>query len=179
MFCPKCGKEQVDNPAFCRNCGERLRLPEPPKESGAVAHAGHPDNDALTQKEPKERQMSEQKQRHGCLTALLVLMIVANSAIALVYLIGGSATKEFLPGMPLWVLVVLGMGCIFNLVCAIALLQWKKWGFWGFVASSIVALCLYLSLGLGPLSLLGLLGLAVLYGVLHIGKENKGWPQLD
>ena len=24
MFCPKCGREQVDNPKFCRNCGEGL-----------------------------------------------------------------------------------------------------------------------------------------------------------
>lgn len=25
MFCTKCGSEQVDNPKFCRNCGEKLR----------------------------------------------------------------------------------------------------------------------------------------------------------
>jgi len=24
MFCPKCGKEQLDNPIFCRGCGWRL-----------------------------------------------------------------------------------------------------------------------------------------------------------
>lgn len=24
MFCPKCGKEQPDNPKFCRNCGVKL-----------------------------------------------------------------------------------------------------------------------------------------------------------
>ena len=25
MFCPKCGKEQLENPRFCRSCGECLR----------------------------------------------------------------------------------------------------------------------------------------------------------
>lgn len=25
-FCPKCGKEQEDNPSFCRGCGENLGL---------------------------------------------------------------------------------------------------------------------------------------------------------
>lgn len=171
MFCPKCGKEQVDNPIFCRNCGERLQLPEHEKKPGAIADADHPDNDALTLKEPKDRQMSEQKQRHGCLTALLVVMIVASSAVALYYIFEGLAV--FVIG------AILIIGAIFNVVCVIALLKWKKWGFWGVVASSIVALCLNLYIGLGPESFLGLIGIAVLYGVLHIGKENKGWPQLD
>jgi hypothetical protein len=171
MFCPKCGKEQVDNPTFCPNCGERLRLPEPPKESGAVAHAGHTDNDALTQKEPKERQMSEQKQRHGCLTAYLIFAIIVNSGVALYYVFEGLAV--FVIGA---ILIIVG---IFNIVCFIALFKWKKWGFWGFVASAIVALCLNLYIGFGLESFLGLIGIAVLYGVLQIGKENKGWPQLD
>ena len=26
MFCPKCGKEQEDNPSFCRGCGANLGL---------------------------------------------------------------------------------------------------------------------------------------------------------
>jgi hypothetical protein len=141
VFCPKCGKEQVDNPAFCRNCGERLRSPEHQIESGAIGYARPPDNNAVRHKQPKERQMSEQKQRHGCLTALLVVMIVANSALALAYSIGGSLIKQSLPGTPSWVLVATVILGIFNLICAIALLKWKKWGFWGFVASSIVALC--------------------------------------
>ena len=33
MLCPKCGKEETDNPVFCRGCGWRLGAPvsEPPK----------------------------------------------------------------------------------------------------------------------------------------------------
>ena len=124
--------------------------------------------------------MSEQKQRHGCLTAVLVLMIIANSAAALMYLFGSSSIKQSLPGMPSWALVVMGVFSVFNLVCAVAIFKWKKWGFWGFIASSIVVLFVNLSIGMGiGQSLLGLVGIALLYGVLHIGKENKGWPQLD
>lgn len=26
MFCPKCGKEQIDNPNFCRSCGSNIDL---------------------------------------------------------------------------------------------------------------------------------------------------------
>ena len=121
-----------------------------------------------------------QKQRHGCLTAYLVFMIVANSASTLVYLVGSEAIRRNTPNMPAWafpVLIVLG---IFNLVCAIALFRWKKWGFWGFVASAVIAFAVNLSIGIAPgFALVGLLGLAILYGVLHIGKERKGWSQLD
>jgi hypothetical protein len=107
-------------------------------------------------------------------------MIVANSAAALMYLFGSSAIKQSMPGMHSWALVVMGVFSVFNLVCAVALFKWKKWGFWGFIASSIVALFVNLSIGMGiGQSLLGLVGIALLYGVLHIGKENKGWPQLE
>lgn len=124
--------------------------------------------------------MADAKTRHGCLTAWLVLMIVANCATALMYLLGSEAIGRTLPNAPGWAFPVLIVVSLFNLVCSIALFQWKKWGFWGFCVSSVVALVVNLSLGLGigP-SLVGLVGLLLLYGVLHIGKEGKGWPQLE
>lgn len=124
--------------------------------------------------------MAEQKQRHGCLTAWLIFMIVANSLAALFYLLVSSSIRQQLPNAPEWLFPVMGIGGLFNLGFAIALFKWKKWGFWGFCASSIVAFTLNLTagLGIGP-SMLGLIGVAVLYGVLQIGKEDKGWPQLD
>jgi hypothetical protein len=124
--------------------------------------------------------MNNNKQRHGCLTAFLILMIVANSVIAVFYFFGSSTIQRTVPGIPLWTIIVLGVLAVFNLICAIGLFKWKKWGFWGFIFSSIVTLIVNLTAGLGVgQSLSGLLGVAILYGVLHIGKENKGWPQLD
>jgi hypothetical protein len=124
--------------------------------------------------------MSDQKNRHGCLTAFLIFIIIVNSLTALIYLIGGNAVIQALPNIPSWALIVMGILAVFNLVCAIALFKWKKWGFWGFFFSSIIALFLNISIGFGiGQSLIGLLGIAILYGVLHIGKDNKGWPQLD
>lgn len=62
----------------------------------------------------------------------------------------------------------------------IALFKWKKWGFWGFAVSGFAILVVGIAGGYGiGNSLPGLIGLAVLYSVLHIGKENKGWPQLE
>ena len=124
--------------------------------------------------------MAEQKQRHGCLLAFLILLVVVNSGVALVYLLGSQVIQKSVPQAPMWAIMVLGVVSAFNVICAIAIFNWKKWGFWGFVLTSLVALYINLTIGLGiGNSLLGLVGVAVLYGVLQIGKENKGWSQLD
>jgi len=124
--------------------------------------------------------MADTKSRHGCLTAWLVVMIVANSLAALTYLLASEAIRRELPSLPEWAFPVLIVFSVFNLVCAVALFKWKKWGFWGFCVSSVVALGVNLSVGFGIVTALsGLVGIALLYGVLQIGKENKGWPQLE
>lgn len=124
--------------------------------------------------------MTGPKNRHGCLTAWLVLMLVANGASALMYVLGAEAIRRTLPNAPGWAFPVLIAFSLFNLVCAVALFQWKRWGFWGFCVSSLVAVVVNVSIGLGMGSALaGLVGVIVLYGVLQIGAENKGWPQLE
>jgi hypothetical protein len=124
--------------------------------------------------------MSVGKKRHGCLTAWLVLMLIGNSAGALMFLLGGQWIKEGLPELSAWTFRVLAVLAVSNLVFAIALLKWKKWGFWGFAISGFATLVVNIAGGYGiGQSLTGLIGLAVLYGVLHIGKDNKGWPQLE
>jgi len=121
-----------------------------------------------------------EKERHGCLTAYLALAIIANSATALLYLFGAAAIKRSTPNIPDWAFPVLIVLVLFNLACAIALLRWKKWGFWGLIVSAVVTLGINLTIGLGLSSaIVGLLGVVILYGVLQIGKDNRGWPQLD
>lgn len=124
--------------------------------------------------------MNGAKQRHGCLTVWLVLMIIGNTFSALAALVGTDEFRESYPNAPASTVTVITIMSLFNLVCAFALFQWKKWGFWGLCASAVVAFLINLSLGFGLVSFLsGLVGVVILYGVLHIGKENKGWPQLD
>lgn len=124
--------------------------------------------------------MAEPKPRHGCLTAWLVLMIIANSGAVIMYLLAGNTIRQNLPNAAPWAIPLLIVLGIINIICAIALFQWKKWGFFGFVVTSAIAFGINLSVGLGiGKSLLGLLGLAILYGVLQIGNENKAWNQLE
>jgi hypothetical protein len=124
--------------------------------------------------------MNDTKQRHGCLTAWLVLMIVINAATALIYLFGSGMISESLPSSPGWLFPVLAVASIFNVICAVVLFKWKKWGFYGFVVTSVVAFVINLMIGINPAqAFLGLVGLAILYGVLQIGGERKGWAQLE
>lgn len=124
--------------------------------------------------------MNEQKKRHGCLTAWLVLMLIANSAVVLIYTLGSAAVRQKYPHAPDWALPALTLGGILNVVFLIALFRWKKWGFWGSVATYALSFVVNLAVGVNVVQvLLGLSGLAILFGVLQIGKENKGWSQLE
>jgi hypothetical protein len=128
----------------------------------------------------KERIMEGSKSRHGCLTVWLVIIIIGSSLSALMYLFGSEIIRRTFPDTPGWTFIILIVLSLFNIVCAIALLQWKKWGFWGICASSIAAIIINIVIGLGIGYILsGLIGVVLLYAVLQIGKENKGWPQLD
>jgi hypothetical protein len=122
----------------------------------------------------------QNKQRHGCLTAWLILMIIANSLTSLAFFMGSQSVRLNFPMAPPWAFPVLGALGVINLVCAIALFKWKKWGFFGFAASSIVAFVVNLMVGVPILqALLGIVGFVVLFAVLQIGTENKGWTQLE
>ena len=121
-----------------------------------------------------------QKSRHGCLTAYLILIIIANAGVGLYYLIGVNNLEQTFPGVPISVFFTLAILDVANIVCAIALFRWNKWGFWGFCVTTVIALILNIILGLGVYSIVSsIISLAIMFGILQIGKENKGWPQLE
>jgi hypothetical protein len=122
------------------------------------------------------------KQRHGCVTAWLILMIILNSLTAIIYLFLGEEVANRLPmGVSDSMLILLGMGGVANVLFSIQLLHWKKLGFWGFTLTAFFVLGINISIGLGiGQSVLGLLGIAVLYGVLQIKKDNiSTWSHLE
>lgn len=120
------------------------------------------------------------KSRHGCLTAWLILMVVANAGVSIIYFFTSSSLRATLPNAPGWLFPVLGVVALVNVGATVALFMWKKIGFWIFCGSALLAVVLNLIGGLGiAASLGGLIGVAILYGVLQIGDTNKGWPQLE
>ena len=119
-------------------------------------------------------------ERHGCLTTYLVFVIVVNSALCLVYLLGIDWLRRNGPNAPDWAFWGLAACGLVNVISAVALLRWRRWGFWSFIAAALAAVAINFSIGLGPQGIFGaVFGIAILYGVLHIGKERKAWPRLQ
>lgn len=122
-----------------------------------------------------------QKQRHGCVTAWLILMIFANSLSAVIYLFFSDLIIQVIPTeVPESMIIALGITGIFNVLFSVMLFQWRKIAFWGFVATSICSFLINLFNGLGfGQSLAGLFGVAILFAVLQIRKDNVStWENL-
>lgn len=124
----------------------------------------------------------EEKQRHGCVTAWLIFIIVVNSMVALLYLLGGDLVVENFPNdVSTPMIALLGVMSIGNVVFSVMLLRWQKVGFWGFALTSIIALAINLHIGIGMgQSITGLIGLGLLYAVLQIRSGDKSaWESLE
>jgi inner membrane protein involved in colicin E2 resistance len=124
--------------------------------------------------------MKVEKQRQGFLTAWLVTLIAGNSLAIVTNLLAVLAFSEDFHIDAPWVFMVLIVGGILNIFFAIALFRWKKWGFYGFIATTILAFLVSSSWGTSRMqAYCGLIGLVVLFAALKTGNENKGWPQLE
>lgn len=123
------------------------------------------------------------KQRHGCVTAWLILMIIVFSVSSFSYLFLNELMSAALPKpVPKIVFTMLIIISLLNIIFAMALLLWKKWAFWGFAVTSLTTMCINLYAGFGiAQSLLGLVGFAILYGILQIREKNgrSAWENLE
>jgi len=123
--------------------------------------------------------MTEEKKRHGCLTAWLVSGLFINSSALLAYAEKGFV-MEALPDMPGWAVPMLTLLALFNLVCTVGLFKLKKWGFYGGCVSCGLIFVVNLSSGIPmAVAVSGPVGIILLYGVLQIGGDKSGWTQLD
>lgn len=103
------------------------------------------------------------KKRGGCLTAFVVLMLIANPITALVYVAGADMVKRGLPHAPDWAFPVLALLGVVNTVSAVGIWLWKKWGVYGVVGTAAVALVVNLIVGVPPMNaFFGLAGPGIL-----------------
>jgi hypothetical protein len=122
------------------------------------------------------------KQRHGCVTAWLIMMIIFNSLTAALYLFANEMFVENLPNNPpasmFYLLGVIGFA---NVFFAIQMMQWKKYAFWGFAITAFGTFSINLSIGLNILQALGgLVGIVILYAVFQIKRDNiSAWENLE
>jgi hypothetical protein len=111
----------------------------------------------------------------------LVFMIIANLSSAVGNLATGSFLRQAFPNAPGWTMPVMSVVGLVNVAWAVALLQWKKWGFYGFVATAAVAVVVNMMIGMSIVAsgFFAFVGIALLYGVLQIGGDRSGWSQLE
>lgn len=122
------------------------------------------------------------KERHGCVTAWLIFMLVANSLVVILYLIARrfletSSTNH----IPSWAFIVLGFMGLANVMFATALLKWQRWGFWGFAVTTLAAFVINLQIGISLIqAIFGLIGILVLYAILQIKRDGvSAWRNLE
>ena len=138
-----------------------------------------PNNFEQTEIPEDDQPIQSNPERHGCVTTWLIIMLILNSFVALFYSISVNKLAQSLNTSKIAIMGLVLLGAL-NIIFAIMLLTWRKIGFYGFVITTIAAFSLNIYIGISPArATLGLLGFAVLYGILQI-KQNgiSAWSYL-
>jgi len=114
-------------------------------------------------------------QRHGCVTVWLTLLLIFNSFFML------CEFMNFIRNEFLWINLFIVFFYIANIIFALMLLRWKKFGFWGFCGTSLISFICNFYIGFGfKQSFYGLIGIMLLYFILQIKKNNvTAWKTLE
>jgi hypothetical protein len=122
------------------------------------------------------------KQRHGCVTSLLIFLMIANSASVILYFFGSEfINKSLSVELSQSDKVILSGLQLANFISCILLFQWKKIGFWLYVITDLATVVLSMYQGNGISNLWSqLIGIAILFGVMQITNNNKKttWDEL-
>lgn len=128
------------------------------------------------------------KQRHPCLTAWLIFVIIGDSLASLFYLFltinfnyySSKIAQSFPFNVTSDTLTLYMTLSVFNVICEIALYKWKKWGFYGLLLIDIVLFIVSSSKSQKlEDSFFVFIGIGILYVFLNIDGENKAWSKLD
>ncbi|MEO1052944.1 MAG: hypothetical protein AAFX87_20080 [Bacteroidota bacterium] len=129
----------------------------------------------------QENNIPDQKTRHGCVTTWLILIIVFNSLALVMNTFFNSYILRNLPNASFATVFIQAVMAGINVIAAIALLRWKKIGFWGFVCTSLATFAVNVSIGFAVIpATTGLLGAAILFGILQIKQDGKSaWELME
>lgn len=130
-----------------------------------------------------ENEETLEKHRHGCVTALLIFMMIANSASVILYFFASEfISKRLAVELSDSDKIILSIFQIANFISCILLFQWKKIGFWLYVITDVAVVVLNIYQGKGISQLWSaLIGIALLFGVMQITTKSKKntWEDLD
>ena len=122
------------------------------------------------------------KQRHGCLTAWLIYLLIAYSLSAIVYFsnsLDNVKDSEYISAENLR--IIYGAFAILCVGFVIMLFKWLKLGFWGILTISAILVIVHATVGQGIVAAsFVLVCLVVLYSLLQIKTDKvTGWNKLE
>jgi len=75
---------------------------------------------------------------------------------------------------------IFGFLSIADIIFIVFLFYWKKWAFWGALFTSMSTFIINLTLGVGFISIAGLLGILIIFLLLQLKRDGvKGWDNLE
>lgn len=129
-----------------------------------------------------EKRNNKFKERHGCVSAWLIFIIIVNFIIILFNVFSSPVvTKSLLHYPSKLVMVSYTAIAALNILFIVMILKWKKWAFWGFVIIGFWGAILNFFVTVNFFtSTVGLLGIVILYGILQIKKDKiSAWSNLE
>jgi predicted nucleic acid-binding Zn ribbon protein len=155
MVCVRCGTQVASGSKFCPKCGDVIQ---------------------------------SIRQRHGFTSVWLIFSLIGFAFSGIQYLLLLHIPGDFFQMIREAInisdefIILLGIISLAGIAADVLLLKWKKIGFWILCGVSVVSFVVNM-IALKEnilLNFLGLLGIAVMWGVLHISKDGKNtWEQLE
>ena len=118
------------------------------------------------------------KQRHGCLTAWLIYLMIAYSAVSIIFFFHTDKLPNKISENT--TLLIGSIGILNTLFCFL-LFKWVKLGFWGMVLTNLSMFIIQIINGYEiSHSIFGIFCLITLYSLLQLRKNKvSGWDNLE
>ena len=124
----------------------------------------------------------QNKQRHGCLTAWLIYLILSYSIVSLGLFFNSDSTVEkfqYIKSENL--LLIVASIAILNVLFIFMVLKWFKLGFWGLLSTSTLLFIIQIMNSNNILTpIITAIVMLIIYGLLKLKKRNvSGWDNLE
>ena len=124
----------------------------------------------------------QNKQRHGCLTAWLIYLILSYSIVSLgLFFNSDSIVQKFQYIKSENLLLIVASIAILNVLFIYMLLKWFKLGFWGLLSTSTLLFIIQIMNSNNILTpIITAIVMLIIYGLLKLKKRNvSGWDNLE
>ena len=107
--------------------------------------------------------LKSERKKGTLLTLWLALLILANAYGTLIGILDITSNASVLLSLPLWAIYMSIISSVLIVISVIAMLKWKKWGFYMYCFIVVLGFAVNLILGIGVFPFIALVGIAITY----------------